>query len=213
MAGYAGCSFTERSMILPLRLWLSRLPWLRLKLPVLVVTSLTACSSIAETSLEKEGPADDARRTPTLSASASGCTPSVDGLLASGIEPVEIDCPRGYAQRASFDALPTAGRFSTAVELLDAFCIEKRTTRPPRTDLRAPRAQNEPSIDFAKNDVVVYAFDARNSEPPALLERGNELWLRTTRTCASEPSELRSVAFVVAKARTINEQKCSPICQ
>jgi hypothetical protein len=137
----------------------------------------------------------------------------VSGLVPTRIEPIEIGCPRGYVQRKSYAALPIAGRFATAIELRDAFCIEKSAKSAPGTaDLAGPAP--ETWIDFEENDVVAYTFDTRSGVKPMLLERGEELWLRvTTTTCSREPPELASIAFAVSKGTTLNEQKCSLSCR
>ena len=142
--------------------------------------------------------------------------------MPAEIAPIEIDCPRGYTQRKSLAALPIAGRFTTLMELTDAFCIaesdmsaDKSDTDDTSATAAAPLSPSEESaIDFATSDVVAYAFDAHAGTKPALYERGDELWLRlTTSACRGEAPELASVAFIVPKGREINEQRCSMSCR
>ncbi len=148
---------------------------------------------------------------PEAEADAPACMPDLAGLRHAGIEPTEVTCPRGYVQRKSLAALPIAGRFTTATELRDAFCIEETSTPASELALLAP--SRELQIDFASSDVVAYAFDARSGAEPELLQRGNELWLRVTTTaCSGDAPELASIAFVVAKGEPINEQRCSLAC-
>jgi hypothetical protein len=202
-------------MSLSLRPLLGRLPWPNLFASLALVASLAACSDIADSSFETEGPAES-RGTPALSASRATCAPDVLGLSAKAIEPIKIACPIGYTQRKTFSAMPIAGRFTNATELRDAFCVEKESAslpRPPTPNLDVTTSPSSNSaIDFEKNDVVIYAFDTRNGEKPALFERGSELWLRTTTACGNELSELGSIAFTVAKAQRVNEQKCAAAC-
>jgi len=192
-----------------------RLAFPRLWAAAAIAAASAACNATADTSAARE---DEAAGVPVSasapSESAASCAPDVTGLVPSGIEPIDIECPRGYAQRASFAALPVAGRFTTMRELTEAFCIEKSAaSAPTTTDRRVPR-MNDDAIDFEENDVVAYAFDARAGVEPALYVRGTELWLRlTTATCSGQPPELASVAFVVPKGKTINEQKCSLRCE
>jgi len=177
----------------------------------MIAAACVACSSSAETSLAAERH-DDSTSAPASPESDAPCAPDVSGLVHAGIEPIEIRCPRGYAQRATYAALPIAGRFTTLDELTEAFCIEKPSTtvpiEPPRQPLMGER------IDFEKNDVVARAFDARAGVEPAMFARGAELWLRVTTTvCTAEAPELASVAFVVPKGTKVNEQKCSLRCE
>ena len=172
----------------------------------LLVAACVACSSSAETSPAERG--DDSTAAPTSPWGDSSCAPDVSGLVPAGIEPIEIRCPRGYTQRATFAALPIAGRFTTLEELTEAFCIEKSPTVPA---VQPPTFGD--GIDFEKNDVIVHAFDARAGVEPEMLARGAELWLRVTTTvCTADAPVLASVAFVVPKATKVNEQKCSLRC-
>ena len=178
----------------------------------LLFAATVACGSTPETSLLDDSLRTPPSNVPAPTASETSCAPNVSGLVPARIEPANIHCPRGYAQRASFAALPIAGRFTTLDELTNAFCIEKTSPTMPVDPRGAPTA-DEP-IDFEKNDVVAYAFDRRAGVEPVLFERGIELWLRmTTTTCTGEAPELASVAFVVPKGTKINEQKCSLRCE
>ncbi len=184
---------------------------LRRFVTTLMVAVSVACGSSSESAFvddESGAPAS----APALSANDSSCAPDVSGLVPAGIEPIQITCPRGYTQRATFAALPVAGRFTTLGELTDAFCVEKTATSAPVLDPRHP--SNDNPIDFEESDVVAYAFDARAGVEPALYERGAELWLRVTTTaCTGEAPQLASVAFVVPKGTKLNEQKCSLRCE
>ncbi|MBX3225438.1 MAG: hypothetical protein KF795_33340 [Labilithrix sp.] len=180
----------------------------------LAVAASVACSDAAQSSFagsddragasaESADPAPEQRR---------ACTPDVSGLTPSGIEPIEIACPRGYAEREALAALPIAGRFSTQEELIEAFCVAEGRLNASAADPRAPAA--EASIDFATSDVVAYAFDAHAGATPTLFVRGDELWLRITSTaCSGEAPTLASVAFVIPKSQAINEQRCSATCR
>ncbi len=151
-------------------------------------------------------------KAPSRESDHPSCAPEVSGLVPAGIEPIEIACPLGYTQRASFSALPLSGRFTSLAELTEAFCIAKTDKSMPEIDPRAPSFTN--GIDFEKSDVVAYAFDARAGVAPALYQHGSELWLKmTTTTCSTEAPVLASVAFVVPKEKKINEQKCSLRCE
>ena len=186
-------------------------PALRRFLTTLVVAASVGCSSSSETAfLDDTG--GEPSSAPALSKNESACAPDVSGLVPAGIEPIQISCPGGYTQRATFAALPIAGRFTTLAELTDAFCVETKATTAPNIEPRRP--SNEDVIDFEENDVVAYAFDARAGVEPALFERGAELWLRVTTTaCTGEAPQLASVAFVVPKGTKVNEQKCSLRCE
>jgi hypothetical protein len=208
-------------MIALLRPWLGRLASRRLWTTFAVLASV-ACSNSTEVRAvrsESENQAAAAGATPTAPDSQRGatCAPVVSGLEPSDIEPTEIDCPAGYLRRDELSGLPTAGRFRTDAELMAAFCIEAMRTRvptasEPQQPLFGPRPES--TTDFEANDVVAYAFDQRNGTKPALFRRGNDLWLRvTSMTCSAAPPELASIAFVVPKGTTINEQRCSLKCQ
>lgn len=176
-----------------------------------IAAATVACGTSSESSFSNDDDGAPASA-PALTESESSCAPAVSGLVPAGIAPIEIACPRGYTPRATFAALPIAGRFSSLAELTEAFCIEKSATSMPTTDPRAPTTDN--GIDFERNDVVAYAFDARAGVEPALFERGAELWLKvTTSSCRGEAPELASIAFVVPKAKKLNEQKCSLRCE
>lgn len=137
------------------------------------------------------------------------CAPEIAGLVPAGIDPIAIECPRGYARRAGRRSLPTPGRYTSEDELTNAFCVERKGA--PVLDV--PTLTNEPLVDFTRNDVVVYAYDARVPEP-VLHRRANELWLRIeVDACNGVATELASVAFVVPKHQVIHEQTCSRACK
>ena len=185
---------------------------LRRFVTTLVVVASAACGSSSESAFLDDETSGEPSSAPALSENESSCAPDVSGLVPAGIAPILITCPRGFTQRATFAALPVAGRFTTLDELTDAFCVEKSATSAPVVEPRPP--SNENPIDFEESDVVAYAFDARAGVEPALFERGAELWLRVTTTaCTGEAPQLASVAFVVPKGTKINEQKCSLRCQ
>lgn len=199
-------------MIARMRPWLGRLASIRILATLTLVASI-ACNDDAESSVlrsdEQSGAA--AESAPRAPESGAACTPAVSGLSPAGIEPIEVTCPLGYAHRMSL-ASPVAGRFTTLEELTDAFCVAERQLRASAADARAPTA--EAPIDFSTSDVVAYAFDAHAGEAPALFDRGDELWLRTTTTtCSGEAPALESIAFVVPKGREIREQRCSSTCR
>ena len=179
----------------------------------LATAALVACGSSAETSfLQDDGYSGEPTSGSVAPESRPSCAPNIGGLVPAGIEPTEIACPRGYARRRSFAAMPIAGRFTTQQELTDAYCIETEGTSAPATDPRRPIA--EASIDFTRNDVVAYAFDVRAGAPPALFEHGDDLWLKvTTNECGGEAPTLASLAFIVPKGKSISEQKCSQTCE
>jgi hypothetical protein len=137
------------------------------------------------------------------------CAPEIAGLTLAGIDPIEIECPKGYDLRAGRRSMPTAGRFTSQDELTKAFCVER--TGPALPDV--PTLTREPLVDFSRNDVVVYAYDARVREP-VLHRRVDELWLRIeVDACNGVARELASVAFVVPKHETVHEQTCSRACR
>lgn len=136
------------------------------------------------------------------------CAPEIAGLTLAGIDPIEIECPKGYSLRPGRRSLPTAGRFKSHDELTKAFCVERTKPMP---DL--PTLTREPLVDFAKNDVAVYVYDARVRQP-VLHRRAEELWLRVeVDACNGVAPELASVAFVVPKHETVHEQTCSRACR
>jgi hypothetical protein len=145
------------------------------------------------------------------SPSSASCAPEVGGLVPADIAPLEVQCPGGYTQRKSLAAQPIAGRFTTAAELTDAFCISKTGTQAPTLDPRAP--SYELNVDFEKSDVVAYAFDTL-AGVPALHERGDDLWLKvTTDKCGGNAPRLGTIAFAVPKDKKVNEQTCARACE
>ncbi|MBX3199715.1 MAG: hypothetical protein KF894_16385 [Labilithrix sp.] len=199
-------------MIDRLRPWLGRLASIR-TLATLTLAASTACNDDAESSvLRSDEPSRATAESPARSPeSEAACTPAVSGLSPTGFEPIEVTCPLGYAHRMSL-ASPVAGRFTTLEQLTDAFCVPERQLSASAADARAPTA--DAPIDFSTSDVVAYAFDTHAGEAPALFDRGDELWLRTTTTtCSGEAPALQSIAFVVPKGREIREQRCSSTCR
>lgn len=159
----------------------------------------------ARTSAEQEALA------PPAATVGPSCVPDLYGLVPAGIDPIEIRCPDGYVQRKSFAALPLTGRFTTAMELVEAFCAPAGS--PVASAVAAADLDTATSIDFEQNDVVAYAFDARAGVEPALFAHGYDLWLRVTNDmCSGRPPELASIAFVVPKGKRVKEQTCALTC-
>jgi len=142
------------------------------------------------------------------------CAPEVGGLVPADIAPLEVQCPGGYTQRKSLAALPIAGRFTTAGDLTDAFCIATTkggTLTAPTLDPRAPTF--DLLVDFEESDVVAYAFDTQAGDP-ALYTRGDDLWLKVmTDKCGGNAPRLGTIAFIVPKDKTVNEQTCARTCE
>jgi hypothetical protein len=192
----------------------SRSFWRLATAVALLVTANVACGTSAESAY-----ADD---TVPMAASRGGagsegeespsCAPVVAGLVLADIAPLEVHCPGGYTQRKSLAALPIAGRFTTAAELTDAFCIStKGDTTAPNIDPRTPTFEQE--VDFEKSDVVAYAFDTQAGEP-AIYSRGEDLWLKvTTDKCGANAPRLGTIAFAVPKDKKVNEQTCARACE
>lgn len=207
-----------------LRPWLGRLAS-RGSWTALAIATSIACSDSATTSFDghQQSARESTRSAPHESAEHDpACAPDVSGLVLANIAPIQIDCPRGTVHRSTLAALPIAGRFTNARELTEAFCIAERGMGGSAGDAHATEAavaaplppSVESAIDFERNDVVAYAFDAHAGVKPMLYERGDELWLRlTTSTCTGEAPDLTSVAFVVPKNHEINEQRCSLSCR
>jgi hypothetical protein len=178
-------------------------------LALLLVAHLTAACAI----VGDPAPNASAESVPEPAAPsvALSCTPEVGGLVPANVQPIEVTCPHDHVERAAFAAEPVSGRFKTRQELTAAFCVPTTTTtREP--DVRfAPTPES--NVDFEVSDVVVYAYDRRSSEAPALYERGRELWLRVTKdACSAAATDLASVAYVVPKGVDVNEQSCSRRC-
>jgi hypothetical protein len=151
---------------------------------------------------------------PRSASRARACTPEIGGLVSSNIAPLTITCPPGYLDRQSA-ALPVAGRFTTADAFTAAFC--KPAPRVASGFGFAFASTEDASdtdalIDFRKNDVVVYAYDAAAGEP-ALYRRAADLWLQVpTDTCRGNAPALASIAFVIPKHKEVAEQTCARPC-
>lgn len=177
--------------------------------------SILACGMSGESTLIKGS--DRPPSEPALSsggaAMAGGegdqnvCAPVLGGLVPAAITPLEVRCPAGYDARDPSRSLPIAGRFSSAEELVKAYCV--RDGLPPKLTL-----QEHDAIDFEANDVVAFAYDVKAGGVPMLFRRGAELWLQTnTDTCTGLAPSLASVAYVIPKHVVVNEQTCTRSCE
>jgi hypothetical protein len=185
-----------------------------------LMTSVLACGVGGETGSSSPrssgGDGKDGDNSAATKPEASGedenntCAPSISGLIPAAIEAVKVRCPTGYEARDVSKALPVAGRFTTADELVKAYCMKATIgSTPPKLTLQPD------GIDFEANDVVAFAYDAK-AGAPTLYRRGSgeELWLQTiSDTCTGSAPSLASVAFIVPKHADVNEQNCTRSCQ
>lgn len=130
---------------------------------------------------------------------AAACAPAVALTERAGEPLTTFACPLGWNPRPRSSALPTTGRFTTAHEMIDAFCT--------RSDAYVGAAADAPdvAIDFEHDDVVAVAYDAE----VGLFRNGTELWVRDIETtCAGEPASVHTALFVVPKSEDLRQQVC-----
>lgn len=174
--------------------------------PLTVALSLglavAACGSAAE-SAGSGAPTDvDVKQSspaPGTSAGAPSCTPAVSLTVSAGAPMPPFECPSGWVARDRQTALPMSGRFTSAREIVDAYCA--------RADAAAD-ATPVVAIDFTQNDVVAIAYDGE----VGLFRRGGELWIRHVERACDEPPAYATVLFLVAKGEDLHEQYCSLSC-
>ena len=160
---------------------------------VLIGALVGGCGSSAS-SVAEEPPHEGAIRM------AASCAPAVALTERAGDPLTTFACPFGWSPRTRSSALPTTGRFTSAREMIDAFCTRSETYVGAAAD--AP----DIAIDFEHDDVVAVAYDAE----VGLFWNGAELWVRdVATTCAGEPPSVHTALFVVPKSQELRQQVCS----
>lgn len=167
---------------------------------VALFLALVGCGESAATTVADT----DEKPTPPTPYSGSAdlrvsCTPAV-ALGEPIADPLpSVACPSGWAAREGRSAMPVAGRFTTAREMIEAFCVldEGSATSEPASE-----------IDFAKNDVIAIAYVGEIG----LHRRAGELWIRHTEQCGDDRSH-RTALFAVPKSAEVREQVCSDGCR
>lgn len=165
-------------------------------------TTIAACGSAAESSTAGEPPDVDVTHSspaPGTNADAPSCAPAIALTTPAGAPMPPFECPSGWTARDRQTALPMSGRFTTAREIVDAYCA------------RVDTASDAPAIvdiDFTKNDVVAIASDG----DVGLFRRAGELWIRHVARACDEPPSYRTVLFLVPKGEDLHEQYCAVSC-
>lgn len=165
--------------------------------------AVAACGSAAESTGSEAETGIDVRRSspsPGTNAGAPSCTPAITLTAPAGAPMPPFECPAGWITRDRETALPMSGRFTSATEIVDAFC--------ERTDAPAD-ASPVVDIDFAQSDVVAIAYDGEIG----LFGRGAELWVRHVERACDAPPSYRTVLFLVPKGEELHEQYCSLSCE
>ena len=167
-----------------------RLPRLLLGLTL----ALVACGSAAETATNEP-------TTEKVAASAEmECTHAVALSEETVATPLPaVHCPSGWTARARSSSLPVTGRFTTADDLIAAFCTQ--------SDASA-EAPTVAGVDFAHEDVLaaVYAGEI------GMYRHGADLWIKhTIRSC--DTRSYKSALYVVPKNVEPSEQSCVLSCR
>jgi hypothetical protein len=168
--------------------------------------SSVACGSESETT---GASSDESPGAPTPYSETTDASPSCVPNVALG-EPIaaplpSFTCPSGWEARSK-SSLLLSGRFTTARELIDAFC-----TRLDDSAMGSTSSNGEPAgigidIDFETSDVIAVAYDGE----VALHRRAGELWIRHDESCERS---YRTALFVVPKDAEPLEQTCSTRCR
>lgn len=164
---------------------------------------VAACGVAAETSGSEAVHGVDVRQSspaPGPDTDAPSCTPAIALTTPASAPMPPFECPSGWVARDRQTALPMSGRFTSATEIVDAYC-----TLTDDADAAAPPVVG---IDFAKNDVVAVAYDGE----VGLFARGGDLWIRHVERGCDEPPAYRTVLFLVPKGEELHEQYCSVSC-
>lgn len=175
-----------------------RFGFLTVALSLSLAFVLGACGDAAESTRFEPSAGVDVKR----SSPGPSCIPQVTLTERAGEPLAPIECPAGFAARDRNSALPMSGRFTSARELVEAFC-----TAPEG----AGGGEASIDVDFETHDVIAVAYDG----DVGLFRRAGELWLRHVETSCEDdaPRGYGSALFVVTKGAEPLEQYCSMACE